>query len=69
MSLVLYAKMSLEEMEKMVEEKFKDVPNKNLMPRVYKDKPFDSTNLNKFVKIEPMKDEDTLEFVWVLDYL
>jgi insulysin len=41
MSLVLYSKNSLSEMEKMVEEKFREVPNKNLIHRVYPEKPFD----------------------------
>ena len=64
MSLCLYSNKTLEEMIKLVEALFKDVPKKENfeMPKYDLVKPYDEKILSNFYKIVPIKDKDKLIF-------
>lgn len=62
MKLVVYGKESLDELEKMVMEKFKDVPNKDLEPKVFPPKPLKETA--KLLEVVPIKDLKRLSMVF-----
>lgn len=66
MKLVITSNASLETQEKWVTEKFSDVPNKDLVRPKYTDIPYDSKNLSKLIKVVPIKEEDTLEILWII---
>ena len=64
MALCLYSNKTLEEMIKLVESLFKDVPKKENfeMPKYDLMKPYDEKILSNFYKIVPIKDKDKLVF-------
>ena len=64
MALCLYSNKSLDEMIKLLEELFKDVPKRENfeMPRYDLVKPYDKNILSNFYKIVPIKDNDKLIF-------
>jgi hypothetical protein len=64
MALCLYSNKTLEEMIKLVESLFKDVPKKENfeMPKYDLVKPYDEKILSNFYKIVPIKDKDKLVF-------
>ncbi|KRW98246.1 Metalloenzyme, LuxS/M16 peptidase-like protein [Pseudocohnilembus persalinus] len=69
MKLVLYSNQSIEQLEQYAISKFTEIPNKNLTRPRYNQIPFDSKNLQKIVKLVPIRDEDTLELIWILPTL
>ncbi|EAR82571.1 insulysin, insulin-degrading enzyme (macronuclear) [Tetrahymena thermophila SB210] len=64
--VVILSNETLEELETQAVELFSQIPNRKLPKPVYKESPFDSTNLKKFLKIVPCKQEKRLKFSWVL---
>ena len=66
MTLCVYSNMSLEEMIKLIEKLFKDVPKREnfIMPKYDIIKPYDENILGNFYKIVPIKDVDKLIFLW-----
>ena len=70
MTLCLYSNMSLDEMIKLIEKLFKDVPKREnfIMPKYDIVKPYDITSLSNFYKIVPVKDKDKLIFRWYFPF-
>eukprot|EP01015_Nassula_variabilis_P022581 TRINITY_DN4163_c0_g1_i3.p1 TRINITY_DN4163_c0_g1~~TRINITY_DN4163_c0_g1_i3.p1 ORF type:complete len:117 (+),score=34.09 TRINITY_DN4163_c0_g1_i3:64-414(+) len=67
MRLVLYGQESLDELEKMAHEKFSDVKNYDIpLPKII-EKPFDSENLQRLLKVHPVKDWESIEIAWFMD--
>lgn len=64
MTLVLYSNLEIEEMEKLANDLFKEVPCKNLGSVSYKDFPvaYSSENLNKIVKIKSIQNKKKMSF-------
>lgn len=57
MKLVLYSNKSLDDLENLTLNLFKDVSNKDVkLPDLSTPKPFDNRNLGKFIKLVPVKD-------------
>jgi insulysin len=55
MKLVVYGKESLEDLEKIVVEKFSNIPNKNLKRKVFDKTPFEEKELKKVLEVVPVK--------------
>lgn len=68
MSLVILSPKSIEEMEKLIDSLFTDVPKiDNLtLPKYDKIPAYDSTNLGFFYHVMPVKDSDSINFYWFL---
>jgi insulysin len=64
MKLVVYGKESLGELEKMVADKFSDVPNKSFIRDKFPSDPFDSSRLCKYLEVVPIKDMKKLDLVF-----
>ena len=71
MNLVLYGKHSIEQLEEWATSLFNGVENKDVtvpdlsLPQM----PFDSSNLGKIARYQPVKDQETLELYWVLPHV
>ena len=69
MKLVIYSNQSLDIIEEHVEEIFTPIINKNLPNFDYLEDgyPFDSSNLNKFVRMKTIKKEKKLKLFWFFE--
>jgi len=66
MKLVIYSNKPFENQEKWVKKLFCAVPNKDLIRPKIADLPFDSKNLQKLIKISPVKDRHRLKLTWII---
>ncbi|XP_021724126.1 insulin-degrading enzyme-like 1, peroxisomal [Chenopodium quinoa] len=64
MRLVVYSKDSLDKIERVVESKFKDIPNTNRNTLSFPGQPCTSDHLQILVKTVPIKDGHNLRFMW-----
>ncbi|CAD8060302.1 unnamed protein product [Paramecium sonneborni] len=69
MKLVIYGSQSIEILEGWAHSYFEAIQNKNLIPPSYNIMPFDQTNLGQLIKYVPIKDQDYLELIYIIDYL
>lgn len=71
MNLVISGKHSIEQMEQWTIEKFGPVENKDVVVPSYTEPilPFTDVTTGKLVKLQPIKDKDTLELYFVFPYL
>jgi len=69
MKLVVYGNEDLDHLEKEVESIFTPITNKNVKPFDYAQDglPFDSTNLNKFLRMKTIKKEKKLKLFWFFE--
>ena len=70
MNLVMYSKLPMDNLIKLCEDLFSKVPKRENfeMPRYDTIKPYNKDTLGYFYKIIPVKDTDTLKFVWYLPF-
>ena len=70
MNLVLYSKLSMDNLIKLTDEYFTLVPKRDnfAKPKYDQVKPYDENNLGFLYKIVPVKDEDTITFIWYLPF-
>ena len=70
MNLVLYSKLPMDNLIKLTDDLFTKVPKMEnfTMPKYDEVKPFDENNLGLFYKIIPVKDEDSIKFIWYLPF-
>jgi len=70
MSLIIYSKLSMNKLIKLVEDLFTLVPKRENfeMPKYDKVKPYNENILNYFYKITPIKDTDKIKFRWYLPF-
>lgn len=70
MSAVVISNEPLEKIEKMVKDKFSDIPNKQIDRKAintFKEKAFDARNKGLFFQYKSPKDENTLQIAFVID--
>jgi secreted Zn-dependent insulinase-like peptidase len=61
MNLVVYSKISGEELESLILKYFSDIKNKDLnLQNFSKELPFDQANLGYYFLIEPLKDKNNV---------
>ena len=70
MNLVMYSKLPMDNLIKLCEDLFSLVPKRENfeMPRYDTIKPYNKDTLGFFYKIVPVKDTDTIKFVWYLPF-
>ena len=70
MNLVLYSNLPMENLIKLVDDLFTLVPKREnfIMPTYDRVKPYTEKDLGFFYKIFPVKDEDSLRFIWALPF-
>lgn len=68
MKLVIYDNQQLELLENWARKYFSAIKNYDCQYPQYKEHPFPKELFSDFWKIVPIKDYDSLEFVWILDY-
>lgn len=66
MKLVVYGKEDVDKMSRFVEETFGGIPNQNLQPFRLTELPFDENNLGNMYKVVPIKNVNTVEYLWFL---
>ena len=66
MKLVVYGDKDPDEMSRLVEQKFSDVPNKNYERFKMLDIPYAPESFGKIYKIAPIKDKKVLDISWIL---
>lgn len=66
MKLVVYGKEDVENMTKFVERTFGGIPNQDLKPYELNEMPFDEKDLGNLYKVVPIKNTNTVEFMWYL---
>ncbi|CAD8058440.1 unnamed protein product [Paramecium sonneborni] len=69
MKLVIYGSQSIETLEGWAHSYFETIQNKNLTSPSYNIMPFNQTNLGQLIKYVPIKNQDYLELIYILDYL
>ena len=70
MYLIVYSKMPMENIIKLVEELFTKVPKRENFEKPKYDivKPYNENTLGHFYKIIPVKNEDKIKFIWYLPF-
>ena len=70
MNLIMYSKLSMDKLIKLVDDLFILVPKRENfeMPRYDEVKPYNENILNYFYKIIPIKDTDKIKFRWYLPF-
>ena len=68
MNLVVYTKLPMNDITKLVDGLFSLVPKREnfVMPKYDEVKPFDETTMGNFIKVVPVKDRDKIDFIWLL---
>ena len=66
MKLVVCGNQSPEQMSKLVEQKFSQVPNKSYKKYQMLEHPYEKEKFNKFYRILPIHDKKVLQISWVL---
>ncbi|CAK67395.1 unnamed protein product (macronuclear) [Paramecium tetraurelia] len=69
MKLVIYGSQPIETLEGWAQTYFEGIQNKNLAPPSYNVMPFDQTNMGQLIKYVPIKNQDHLELIYIIDYL
>ena len=67
MKLVVCSKHSLAQLEKWIVEMFTPIQNLKIERPIYTEKPFQKENLQKMLKIQPLKEKKELKIIWVLE--
>lgn len=69
MTLCVLSNKTIEELEKLVDELFSQVPQREKfsLPRYDEVFPYDSSNLKMLYKIYPINDSDELQFHWIME--
>lgn len=67
MKLVVYGAQDIETLERWVEGYFAPVKNYDYAPPTYTQLPFSKENFSDLVSVVPVKDKDSLEFIWILE--
>ncbi len=62
----VYSKYEISVIESWVIKYFNEIPKRELERRVFNELPFDTSNLGNFWKIVPVKDNDYLDFSWII---
>ena len=70
MNLVLYSKLSMEDLNKLLDNLFTSVPKRENfeMPKYDKVKPYNENTVGFFYKIIPIKNVDKIRFIWYLPF-
>ena len=70
MNLVIYSKLPMDNIIKLVDELFSLIPKREnfIMPRYDEVKPYNQTTQGNFIKVFPVKDKDKIIFTWILPF-
>jgi insulysin len=70
MTLVVYSKMSVDDLENIVGKYFRSIENKDVnVPHLGDPAPYGPENLGKIFKYTPVKDKDIISFDWTLPFV
>jgi len=70
MKLVVYSNKEIQTLQSLVEKLFSNVKNKNLPTKyTFNSIPFDKSNMGQMVKVMPIEDKNSLEFLWIIENL
>jgi Secreted/periplasmic Zn-dependent peptidases, insulinase-like len=66
MKVCIYSKSDLDTLEKWAIQYFSEVPKRPIQRRVFNEQVFDEKDLGNMWKIVPIKDNDYLDFYWIV---
>lgn len=67
MRLAIYGNQDIDVLERWVQDYFSSVKNYSYKPPTYIEVPYTKENFSDLIKVVPIKDRDTLEFIWILE--